>query len=54
MFHETPALEAQYQSLQALVCQLLIQNQRLREELARLRPTASTATATHPPQPQDH
>jgi hypothetical protein len=34
---ELPALEAQYKSLQTLVAELLLTNQNLRQEIARLR-----------------
>jgi len=54
MHEENQALEAQNQSLQALVTELLITNQKLRVELAHLRQRTPTAKAIHPPQPQDH
>jgi len=48
-------LEAQYKSLQALVAELLVKNQQLREELAkRPDPVLVTATATHPPRRLSH
>jgi hypothetical protein len=46
---ELDAMEAQYKGLQALVGELLVTNQKLREEVAALRQiAASTATATRP------
>jgi hypothetical protein len=46
-------LEAQYQSLQSLVTELLVKNQQLREELAK-RPAAFIEPATHPPRRLSH
>lgn len=47
-------LEAQYKGLQALVAELLVKNQQLREELAQRPAMALTAPATHPPRRLNH
>jgi regulator of replication initiation timing len=52
---ELQALEAQYKGLQTLVGELLMTNQKLREEVAALRQRAKlTEQATHPQPHQDH
>jgi regulator of replication initiation timing len=52
---ELQALEAQYKGLQTLVGELLMTNQKLREEVAALRrKVAATEPATHPQPRQDH
>jgi hypothetical protein len=49
------ALEAQYNGLQALVTDLLLTNQRLREQIAQLKRLLNpTALATHPPPHPGH
>jgi hypothetical protein len=49
-----PALEAQHRSLQTLVAELLLANQKLRSEIAHLRQKSdASAPATHPPPLQD-
>jgi hypothetical protein len=51
---ELQAMEAQYKGLQTLVGELLMTNQKLREEVAALRrKVAATEPATHPPQRLD-
>jgi hypothetical protein len=52
---ELQALEAQYKGLQTLVGELLMTNQKLREEVAALRQKAKlNEPATHPQPRQDH
>jgi|HubBroStandDraft_5_1064220.scaffolds.fasta_scaffold208660_2 regulator of replication initiation timing len=52
---ELQAMEAQYKGLQTLVGELLMTNQKLREEVAALRQkVAATSPATHPQPRQDH
>jgi hypothetical protein len=52
---ELEVLEAQYRGLQTLVGELLLTNQKLREEVAALRrKTEPTAPATHPQPRLDH
>ena len=52
---ELQALEAQYKGLQTLVGELLMTNQKLREEVAALKQRAKlTEPATHPQPRQDH
>ena len=52
---ELQAMEAQYKGLQTLVGELLMTNQKLREEVAALRrKVAATEPATHPQPRQDH
>jgi len=47
---ELQLLEAHYQGLQMLVSELLVTNQELRNEVARLKQGKQpSATATHPP-----
>jgi hypothetical protein len=51
---ELQAMEAQYKGLQTLVGELLMTNQKLREEVAALRHKAKlNEPATHPPQRPD-
>jgi hypothetical protein len=51
---ELQLLEAHYQGLQMLVSELLVTNQELRNEVARLKKASQpTAPATHPPQHPD-
>jgi hypothetical protein len=52
---ELEVLEAHYQGLQILVGELLLTNQQLRLEVARLKQTRdATAPATHPQPRPDH
>jgi len=54
MQEQVHALEAQNRNLQSLVSELLLTNQHLRAEVASLKEQKlPTATATHPPPPQD-
>lgn len=54
VLEELEALRNQNRSLQALVGELLLTNQRLREELAKHRQYCpATAPATHPPRHPD-
>ena len=53
MREELELLEARYQSLQSLVGELLITNQKLRVEVAQLQQQQLSAPATHPPPRRD-
>jgi hypothetical protein len=55
MHEEQTITEAQYWALQALVGELLVTNQKLREQVAQLMKTSQpNALATHPQPRQDH